>query len=183
MPAVFAVVAGQAMPLFQGAAPEDQITEVLDQLIAVAEQRFGIVGAEVEPDAAEQPPAERRRRGRPPRRSWRSAPPTRRWTPGDLGGAIQAYRNVLADEPANAEAKLGLAQAELLRRVQGADPHEVRQAAADAPGDVRRSSRRPTWTWSAVTSRTPSGGWWTPCAAPRARTGTAYGCGCWSCSR
>jgi putative thioredoxin len=52
VPAVFAVLAGQAMPLFQGLAPEDQVTEVLDQLIAVAEQRFGIVGQEVDPGTA-----------------------------------------------------------------------------------------------------------------------------------
>lgn len=34
------------------------------------------------------------------------------------------------------EAKLGLAQAELLSRVQDADPKAVREAAANAPGDV-----------------------------------------------
>lgn len=123
------------MPLFQGAAPEDQITEVLDQLISVAEERFGIIGPEVDPGEAAQAQA---------------APPPRPATPqelalsaahealdaGDLGGAIQAYKNVLSDEPANVEAKLGLAQAELLRRVQGADPKAVREAAANAPGDV-----------------------------------------------
>ncbi len=135
MPAVFAVIAGQAMPLFQGAAPEDQITEVLDQLIAVAEQRFGIVGAETGPDEAE------RRRPRPPPRpatpqELALAAAHDALDAGDLDGAIQAYRNVLADEPANAEAKLGLAQAELLRRVEDADPQKVRQAAADAPADV-----------------------------------------------
>lgn len=139
VPAVFAVLAGQAMPLFQGTAPEDQITEVLDQLIEVAEQRFGIVGPEVDPGgiAAE---------GRAPA----AEPPPRPATPqelalsaahdaldaGDLGGAIQAYRNVLSDEPANAEAKLGLAQAELLRRVQDADQQAVRAAAAGDPADV-----------------------------------------------
>lgn len=135
VPAVFAVLAGQAMPLFQGAAPEDQITEVLDQLVAVAEQRFGIVGPEVDPGAAGQE---------------REAAPPRPATPqelalsaahealdaGDLGGAAQAYKNVLADEPGNVEAKVGLAQAELLRRVRDADPQAVRKAAADAPGDV-----------------------------------------------
>ncbi|BBB00255.1 putative thioredoxin [Actinacidiphila reveromycinica] len=136
VPAVFAVLAGQAMPLFQGAAPEEQITEVLDQVIAVAEQRFGIVGAEVDPGEAAAQPAE-------------PAPP-RPATPqelalsaahealdaGDLAGAVQAYRNVLSDEPANTEAKLGLAQAELLQRVEGADPQQVRKAAADAPADI-----------------------------------------------
>ncbi|WP_158102217.1 thioredoxin family protein, partial [Streptomyces glaucescens] len=34
IPAVFAVVAGQALPLFQGAAGETQIRETLDQLVA-----------------------------------------------------------------------------------------------------------------------------------------------------
>lgn len=136
VPAVFAVLAGQAMPLFQGAAADDQIREVLDQLIAVGEQRFGIVGAPVEAGAAGAAPA--------------AAPEPRPATPqelalsaahdaldaGDLGGAVQAYRNVLADEPANAEAKLGLAQAELLQRVQDADQQAVRKAAADNPADV-----------------------------------------------
>ncbi|MFI8179318.1 tetratricopeptide repeat protein [Actinacidiphila glaucinigra] len=132
IPAVFAVLAGQAMPLFQGAAPEDQIREVLDQLVAVAEQRFGITGVPAE-EGAEVPVAEER-------------PPTAQeialsaahdaLDQGDLGGAIQAYRNVLSDDPANAEAKLGLAQAELLQRVEGADVQAARKAAADAPADV-----------------------------------------------
>ena len=44
IPAVFAVVAGQALPLFQGAAPEAQIRQTLDQLIQVGEERFGLTG-------------------------------------------------------------------------------------------------------------------------------------------
>lgn len=56
---------------------------------------------------------------------------------GDLDGAIRAYRNVLADDPTNPEAKLGLAQAELLKRVQGLNPQTVRQEAADRPTDVQ----------------------------------------------
>ena len=55
---------------------------------------------------------------------------------GDLGGAIQAYKNVLSDDPGNPEAKLGLAQAELLQRVQGADPQQVRKEAAEKPADA-----------------------------------------------
>jgi putative thioredoxin len=135
VPAVFAVLAGQAMPLFQGAAPEEQITEVLDQVIEVAEQRFGIVGAEVDPGAAPQPAAEPEPRPATPQEIALGAA-HEALDSGDLAGAVQAYKNVLADEPANAEAKLGLAQAELLHRVEGADPAQVRQAAADAPGDV-----------------------------------------------
>lgn len=137
IPAVFAVLAGQAMPLFQGAAPEDQIREVLDQLIAVAEQRFGIVGRPVEGGAgeAQAAPAERPERPATPQEIALSAAHDA-LDHGDLGGAIQAYKNVLSDDPGNAEAKLGLAQAELLNRVQDADPQTVRKAAADNPADV-----------------------------------------------
>ncbi|MFD3452989.1 tetratricopeptide repeat protein [Streptomyces sp. NPDC058691] len=132
IPAVFAVLAGQAMPLFQGAAPEDQITEVLDQLIAVAEQRFGIVGVPVEGGAPAVPAEERP----PSPQELALSAAHDALDQGDLGGAIQAYRNVLSGDPANTEAKLGLAQAELLQRVEGADPQTARKAAADRPDDV-----------------------------------------------
>ena len=130
IPAVFAVLAGQALPLFQGAAPEPQVRQVLDQLIAAAEQRFGIVGRPVDPEAARQanPPA-------PPVKPALAAAQAA-LDAGDLNGAIQAYENVLAEEPADADAKLGLARAKLLRRVQGVDAESVRKAAADRPGDV-----------------------------------------------
>ncbi len=134
IPAVFAVVAGQALPLFQGAAPEVQIRQVLDQLIAVAEQRFGIVGAPLEAGAAGEA-AEAPKAPASPYDGVLSAA-HEALDAGDLGGAVRAYENVLSDDPANAEAKLGLAQAQLLRRVQGMDARQVRKAAADAPGDV-----------------------------------------------
>ncbi|MFF8260594.1 tetratricopeptide repeat protein [Streptomyces virginiae] len=134
IPAVFAVVAGQVLPLFQGVAPEQQIRETLAQLVQVAEERFGIIGIEVEPSAEG------------------TAGPVVTEVPagpydalleaavvaldaGDLGGAVQAYKNVLADDPGNTEAKLGLAQAELLARVQHMNPQEVRTAAAENPRD------------------------------------------------
>ncbi|MFI6943319.1 tetratricopeptide repeat protein [Streptomyces sp. NPDC050418] len=133
IPAVFAVVAGQALPLFQGAAPEAQIRQTVDQLIQVAEERFGLTGLLVDPDAeaAEQEPA-----AEPagPYDALLEAA-VQALDAGDLGGAVQAYRNVLADDPANTEAKLGLAQAELLQRVQALDPQKVRQEAAEKPAD------------------------------------------------
>lgn len=134
VPAVFAVLAGQAMPLFQGAAAEDQITEVLDQLIMVAEQRFGIVGPEVEPGAAAPAQPAPPRPATPQELALSAA--HQALDAGDLGGAVQAYKNVLSDEPGNVEAKIGLAQAELLSRVEGADAGAVRAAAAASPGDV-----------------------------------------------
>ncbi len=137
IPAVFAVVAGQALPLFQGAAPEAQIRGTLDQLVQVAEERFGLTGLTVDPDAAQ-----------PEQAAAAPAIPVGPYDAlleaavqaldaGDLGGAVQAYKNVLSDDPGNTEAKVGLAQAELLRRVEGADPQQVRKDAADRPGDVR----------------------------------------------
>ncbi|MEV8090359.1 tetratricopeptide repeat protein [Streptomyces nigra] len=136
IPAVFAVVAGQALPLFQGAAGEAQIRQTLDQLVAVAEQRFGLTGLIVDPDAepggaqtAPEVPAG------PYDAQLEAA--VQALDAGDLAGAVQAYKNVLADDPANSEAKLGLAQAELLQRVQGLDPQQVRKDAADRPADVQ----------------------------------------------
>ncbi|MFF4274928.1 tetratricopeptide repeat protein [Streptomyces sp. NPDC001536] len=136
IPAVFAVVAGQALPLFQGAAGKEQIQQTLDQLVQVAEQRFGLTGITVDPDAA-------------PGAAQAAAPATpagpydalleaavQALDAGDFGGAVQAYKNVLSDDPGNSEAKLGLAQAELLQRVQGLDPQQVRKDAAEKPADV-----------------------------------------------
>ncbi|GGS96839.1 MULTISPECIES: tetratricopeptide repeat protein [Streptomyces] len=136
IPAVFAVVAGQVLPLFQGVAPEQEIRATLAQLVQVAEERFGLIGLQVDPTAEGGAPAG-------PASAAAAAGPhdalleaaVTALDAGDLPGAIQAYKNVLSDDPANTEARLGLAQAELLARVQGADPQAVRRAAAENPAD------------------------------------------------
>ncbi|MET9512085.1 tetratricopeptide repeat protein [Streptomyces flavidovirens] len=136
IPAVFAVVAGQALPLFQGAAPEAQIRETLDQLIQVAEERFGLTGIAVDAEAgAGAGAAEPAEAPAGPYDALLEAA-ARALDANDFGGAVQAYKNVLVDDPGNAEAKLGLAQAELLARVQGLDPQQVRKNAAENPSDV-----------------------------------------------
>jgi putative thioredoxin len=134
IPAVFAVVAGQALPLFQGAAAEDQIRQTLDQLVQVAEERFGLTGLTVDPDAEP---------GGGPTAAVAEGPyeatlnaAAEALDAGDLDGAVRAYRNVLADDPAHPEAKLGLSQAELLQRVQNLDPQKVRREAAEKPADA-----------------------------------------------
>jgi putative thioredoxin len=128
IPSVMAVVAGQLVPLFQGAVNEGQARQFLDQLILVAEQRFGIVGGEAAPGE----PASTAVRQDPTLAAAHDA-----LDRGDLGGAIQAYQNVLSDQPGNLEAKLGLAQAELLQRVQDKDPQAVRAAAAQEPENIQ----------------------------------------------
>ncbi|MBT2403925.1 MULTISPECIES: tetratricopeptide repeat protein [unclassified Streptomyces] len=136
IPAVFAVVAGQVVPLFQGVAPEQQIRETLAQLVQLGEERFGLLGIQVDPDA-EVAPAPAAGTAAEPVGPYDAllAAAVEALDAGDLGGAVQAYKNVLADDPANIEAKLGLAQAELLSRVQHMNPQAVREAAAANPGD------------------------------------------------
>ena len=136
IPAVFAVVAGQALPLFQGAAAEPQVRQTLDQLIQVAEQRFGLTGLDVDPDAVpgEGPVVAAEMPAGPYDGLLEAA--VHALDAGDFGGAVQAYKNVLSDDPANSEAKLGLAQAELLQRVSTLDPQQVRTEAAGKPDDV-----------------------------------------------
>ncbi|CAM5400929.1 co-chaperone YbbN [Streptomyces narbonensis] len=134
IPAVFAVVAGQALPLFQGAVPEAEIRETLDQLIMVGEERFGLTGISVDAGADAEGPAAAARPVGPYDALLEAAMSA--LDAGDLAGAVQAYKNVLADDPAHPEAKLGLAQAELLARVQDLDPAAVRKKAADDQSDV-----------------------------------------------
>ncbi|WP_167392527.1 tetratricopeptide repeat protein [Streptomyces pactum] len=137
IPAVFAVVAGQALPLFQGAAGEAQIRQTLDQLVQVAEERFGLTGLAVDAEAepGDRPAAAPERPAGPHDAALEAA--VQALDAGDLAGAVQSYKNVLGEDPGNTEAKLGLAQAELLQRVQDADPQRVRQDAADKPGDAQ----------------------------------------------
>ncbi|UGY93693.1 tetratricopeptide repeat protein [Streptomyces gobiensis] len=141
IPAVFAVIAGQALPLFQGAAPEQQIRQVLDQLTQAAEERFGIVGAPVQPGAEGEAGEQAAPSAPEPPENPALAAAHSALDAGDLGGAVQAYKNVLSDEPGNTEAKLGLAQAELLGRVQGLDAQQVRKDAAERSADIEAQLR------------------------------------------
>ncbi|WP_405869290.1 MULTISPECIES: tetratricopeptide repeat protein [unclassified Streptomyces] len=137
IPAVFAVVAGQALPLFQGAAGEAQIRQTLDQLVQVAEQRFGLTGLAVDPEA--EPGGAQTEPEEAPAGPYDALleAAVRALDSGDFGGAVQAYKNVLSEDPGNPEAKLGLSQAELLQRVQGLDQQQVRRDAAEKPADAQ----------------------------------------------
>jgi putative thioredoxin len=128
IPAVFAVVKGQPIPLFQGALPEAQVRQYLDELLRVAEEN-GVSGrvAEDAPAPVEDPePA-----GDP--RYDEAYDAIER---GDLDAAAAAYRSLLESSPADADAQAGLGQVELLRRTQALDEHAVRTAAAERPDDV-----------------------------------------------
>ena len=55
---------------------------------------------------------------------------------GDLDAAELAYKKILAEAPADAQAEAGLAQVELARRVSGVDPAAALAAAEAGPDDM-----------------------------------------------
>jgi putative thioredoxin len=134
VPVSFALVQGQPLPLFEGILPEDQLPSVVDQVLALAVQQgvTGQVSAAAPGTEASEPAAEP---ALPP------LPPLHQKAfdaieAGDLDGARAAYRDALAENPADADAKVGLAQVQLLQRTQGADLAAARAAAAADPADV-----------------------------------------------
>jgi len=126
IPSVFAVIAGQPVPLFQGALPEQQVRQVLAEVMRIAAEN-GLPGPQgagaasasaapaVDPDEAAAHEALQR---------------------GDIDAALASYRKVLERDPTNAQAALSVARCELLARTRGADEAAVRQAAADRPDDL-----------------------------------------------
>ncbi|MGQ7297426.1 tetratricopeptide repeat protein [Quadrisphaera sp. KR29] len=131
IPTVVAVLAGQPVPLFQGAYPEPQVRQVLDELLKVAAANGvtgrvpGAGGGDGEPAAPAEPPV-------PPLHAEARDAIAR----GDLDAAAEAYRRALAEAPADAEAAVGLAGIELRRRTRGSQAPEALAAAQAAPGDV-----------------------------------------------
>ena len=129
IPMVVALVAGQPVPMFTGAVPEQQVREVFAQLLQLAAQN-GVTGsASVDGEAAEEAPAE------PP------LPPLHAEAfeaieAGDYARAVAAYEQALVENPRDAEARAGLGQVRLLDRVQGVDLQAARSAAASAPRDI-----------------------------------------------
>jgi putative thioredoxin len=124
IPSIVAVVKGQPVPLFQGALPEPAVRQYLDELLKVAES-VGLGAAAApdgegapETDAEEEPPGD-------PRYDAAYDAVQR----GDWEAAEAAYREVLAQSPADSEAQAGLGQVALLRRTDGVD---VAAALADA---------------------------------------------------
>lgn len=130
IPMVVALVAGQPVPLFTGAVPEQQVRDVFAQLLQLAAQN-GVTGsvaldADAGPaEAPEEPPL-------PPLH----AEAFDAIEAGDYPRAISAYERALAENPRDADARAGLGQVRLLDRVQGVDLQAARAAAAAAPTDV-----------------------------------------------
>lgn len=125
IPTVLAIFQGQAVTGFQGALPEAQVRQWLNQLMEALAQYL--------------PPAEQG--AGPAAQQQQQADPDllaaeRAVEEGDLQAAEAAYQRLLARSPDNADAKIGLAGVGLLKRTQGLDPADVLRAAADRPDDV-----------------------------------------------
>lgn len=129
LPAVFAVIKGQPVPLFQEVLPEAAVTQYLTELLRVAESQ-GVTGvAPPFPGGVDVAPAEV-----PVEPELDEA--FEAIERDDLDTAVEAYRRLLNRKPADDEAAAGLAQVELLRRVRGVDAASTRRDAADRPDDV-----------------------------------------------
>jgi putative thioredoxin len=153
IPMVVAVIAGQAMPLFLGAVPESEARAAIAQVMQVAEQ-MGLAGPGAG-DGQEASPAPRTgvaSAGAPPPGLGRGGPGDAFADPGfaeaqeamdrgDLDGAAAAFEKVLASAPGHPAATMGLAQVDLIRRVNSYDQAKARRDAQDNPGDPDAQAR------------------------------------------
>jgi putative thioredoxin len=125
IPSVFAVIAGQPVPLFQGAYPEAQIRQILDELLRVAAEQ-GVTGTlearAPEGEATESEIAE-------PPGDPRFEAAYEAIEAGDWDAARAAYQAVLASTPNDPDAAAGLAMVGLYSRTDGVD-----EAAAGSTG-------------------------------------------------
>ena len=124
VPTVVALIAGQPVPLFQGAIPADQLRELLDQLLELA-ARNGVTGR-LAPQAADAEPVE-------PEETEVERAAREALERGDYAAAEKAYDHAIAQSPADADLKVARAQIRMLGRMDGKDPRAL-LAAADAPG-------------------------------------------------
>jgi putative thioredoxin len=148
IPMVVAVVAGQVVDGFLGAMPEQQVRQWLSQVMQVADQ-LGLLGAgsatgngetaeDAGPDAARLPgPGSMADTG--PNAVFAEA--QQAMERGDLDAAEAAFEKILATNPADPVATMGLGQVSLIRRVEGYDQAAVRRDAASRPGDALAQTR------------------------------------------
>ncbi len=109
VPTAVAVVKGQPVPLFQGPADDEQIRGLVEELLKVAAAN-GVTGSmgDAAADGEDAEPA--------------PLPPLHQAAidaieAGDYAAAVAAYKQALLEQPADADAKAGLAQVELMARL------------------------------------------------------------------
>ena len=125
------VLQGRLAPLLQDAPPVHELRAMLGQLVQQLAQQ-GMTGRHQPLDGGDPQPAGEEEPASDPR----YAPAEEALMAGDLDGAVAEYDKLLAANPADSEASVGRARAELMRRTQGVDLNTARGAAAAAPDDV-----------------------------------------------
>lgn len=131
VPVTMGLIQQQPVPLFAGPQPAEQLRPVIDELLALAVQH-GVTGRV---ELGQQPETDEDDASEP------ALPPLHQQAyeaieSGDLEGAAAAYRQALKENPADADAELGLAQVGLMQRTHDVDLQTARAAAADHPTDV-----------------------------------------------
>lgn len=131
VPVTMGLVQGQPVPMFAGIQPEQALRPVLDEFLGLAVQH-GVTGRVDLAGAGEPADGVEVEEQLPPLHQEAYDAIER----GDLDGAAAAYQQALKQNPADADAELGLAQVGLLQRTEGADLQSARAAAAEHPTNV-----------------------------------------------
>lgn len=140
IPVVFVVWQGQLVPGFTGVIPEADLRAFVGQ-VAVLGQSLPAAPGGADPDAAGQEGSDDEAAAA----TFEALDPLEEAAldaldAGDLDAAVGAFEALVAAQPDNPEARIGLARVELLRRTQGSDIVAARAAAAASPDDVAAQS-------------------------------------------
>lgn len=126
IPAVFAIIAGSAAPLFQGAMPESQVRQVLTEVIRIANEQ-GVKGT-VSQDNQE---VEQENKVEEPQTDPKLEAAFNAIEKGNFVEAKSIYQDMLNQNPKDEIAIAGLAQVGLLERSASLNESEIRKNASD----------------------------------------------------
>lgn len=125
IPAVFAVIGESAGPLFQGAIPEAELRQVIEEVLRIAAEQgvSGTIETEVQEDVA--PVIEEEQIDPRLEAAFNAI------EKGDFAAANNSYKEMLNQNPADQVAQAGLAQVGLLERASKLNLNDVLQKASD----------------------------------------------------
>ena len=125
IPAVFAVIGESAGPLFQGAIPEAELRQVIEEVLRIASEQGvnGTINAEVQDEILQVIEEEQI--------DPRLEAAFNAIEKGDFVAANNSYKEMLNQNPADQVALAGLAQVGLLERASKLNPNDVLQKASD----------------------------------------------------
>jgi putative thioredoxin len=132
IPSVFAVIKGQPIPMFQGALPEQQVRAYIDEVLKVAAEN-GVSGTLTATAADAEVAATEEGVTTPEPSPLDDAADA--IAAGDWGSATAVYEQLLSHNPANRDAKAGLALVGVLRRAESA-PADAQAVSEADPSDV-----------------------------------------------